>query len=103
MLGMSVGRLWCFLAGLGDRTYGVATALPWGVDFGDGVRRHPTQLYDIVVLGLMASFFLLRMRRPWGNGRMFRWFMLGYLGWRFGVEFIKPREILGIWLSAVQV
>ena len=38
-----------------DRTYGAETLLPWGVDFGDGVRRHPTQLYEILfvlVLGL---------------------------------------------------
>jgi phosphatidylglycerol---prolipoprotein diacylglyceryl transferase len=24
----------CFLTGLSDKTYGVATQLPWGVDFG---------------------------------------------------------------------
>ena len=25
---------------------GPSRALPWGVDFGDGLRRHPTQLYE---------------------------------------------------------
>jgi len=43
-LGIAIGRIGCFTAGLADDTYGTATTLPWGVDFGDGVRRHPTQL-----------------------------------------------------------
>ena len=36
--GIAVGRLGCFFAGLPDYTYGTPTSLPWGVDFGDGVR-----------------------------------------------------------------
>src|ERR1700691_4975459 len=36
-LGIAIGRIGCFLAGLADDTYGTATTLPWGVDFGDGV------------------------------------------------------------------
>src|ERR1041385_21380 len=45
-VGIAIGRIGCFLTGLPDKTYGAATSLPWGVDFGDGVRRHPTQLYE---------------------------------------------------------
>jgi phosphatidylglycerol:prolipoprotein diacylglycerol transferase len=105
ILGMSIGRIGCFLTGLDDHTYGIATSLPWGVDFGDHIRRHPTQLYDIIILLLMAIIFAIRRRRPWANGRMFRWFFLGYFSWRFAVEFIKPREIrLPILnLSAIQI
>lgn len=103
ILGMAVGRIGCFLTGLDDHTYGVATRLPWGVDFGDGVRRHPTQLYDIVFLMLLAVALGVRSRRGWENGRMFRWFMLAYLAWRFSVEFIKPREIVVAGLSAIQI
>ena len=103
MLGMSIGRIGCFLTGLDDHTCGMATSLPWGVDFGDGIRRHPTQLYDIVVIAMMAMLFLRRGRRPWANGRMFRWFIVGYMGWRFAVEFVKPRETLVAGLSAIQV
>src|SRR5207248_768722 len=40
-LGIAIGRLGCFFTGLSDNTYGIPTALPWGVDFGDGIRRHP--------------------------------------------------------------
>jgi prolipoprotein diacylglyceryltransferase len=104
IFGMSVGRIGCFLTGLEDHTYGVATSLPWGVDFGDGVRRHPTQLYEIGFLVLLAAALIMRRRAwPWENGRMFRWFMLAYLGWRFMVDFIKPREVRFAELSAIQL
>jgi prolipoprotein diacylglyceryltransferase len=103
IVGMSIGRVGCFLTGLDDHTYGVETPLPWGVDFGDGIRRHPTQLYDIVVLILIGLALLIA--KPCGEGRQFRWFMLGYLGWRFLAEFIKPREIRvpALNLSAIQI
>lgn len=52
-VGIAIGRVGCFLTGLSDNTYGIATSLPWGVDFGDGVRRHPTQLYEIAFLLLL--------------------------------------------------
>jgi len=49
-LGIAIGRIGCFLTGLPDNTYGTPTSLPWAVDFGDGIPRHPTQLYEIVFL-----------------------------------------------------
>jgi phosphatidylglycerol:prolipoprotein diacylglycerol transferase len=49
-LGIAIGRVGCFLTGLSDNTYGIPTALPWAVDFGDGIPRHPTQLYEIAFL-----------------------------------------------------
>jgi len=36
-IGVAIGRIGCYLAGLDDFTYGTPTALPWGHDFGDGV------------------------------------------------------------------
>ena len=41
VVGMSIGRVGCFLTGLDDHTCGTWTGLPWAVDFGDG-PRHPT-------------------------------------------------------------
>jgi phosphatidylglycerol---prolipoprotein diacylglyceryl transferase len=89
-VGMCVGRVGCFLAGLGDHTYGVATTLPWGVDFGDGVTRHPTQLYEIAFL--LMQYALIHGRRDAlaRPGDRFRAFMVGYLAFRLLVEFIKP-------------
>jgi len=89
-LGMCIGRIGCFLAGLSDHTYGMPTSLPWGVDFGDGLPRHPTQLYEIAFL--LAQYALLHARRHAFTrpGDRFRAFMIGYLLFRLLVEFIKP-------------
>jgi len=89
--GIVIGRIGCFLAGLHDDTFGVATTLPWGVDFGDGVRRHPTQLYDIAfVLALGAVLVSVRHRLSLEPGLEFKLFLSGYLAWRLGVDTLKP-------------
>lgn len=101
--GMAIGRVGCFLTGLGDRTYGIATNLPWGVDFGDGITRHPTQLYETGFL--LILFVLLRWygHQPRHAGDQFKLFMIAYLSFRLLVDFIKPefRPLLG--LSAIQI
>lgn len=90
-VGLVIGRIGCFLAGLHDDTYGTVTGLPWGVDFGDGLHRHPTQLYEIVFV-LAWSVLLLRLREQWAPvpGLLFKLFLSGYLAWRFAVDGIKP-------------
>jgi prolipoprotein diacylglyceryltransferase len=101
VVGMCLGRVGCFLTGLADHTYGNLTTLPWAVDFGDG-PRHPTQLYEIAFLLLLGLALLLRMRSSTFNGELFRLFMLGYLSFRFAVEFIKPSDKPLAGLSAIQ-
>jgi prolipoprotein diacylglyceryltransferase len=59
-VGVAVGRIGCFFAGLDDFTYGTPTALPWGHDFGDGISRHPVQLYESAA---MAAFAVVRVAR----------------------------------------
>jgi phosphatidylglycerol:prolipoprotein diacylglycerol transferase len=88
--GMAIGRVGCFLTGLTDKTFGDETTLPWGVDFGDGVTRHPTQLYEIGFLILLAIALVLIKKKLSVPGHLFRVFMLGYLSYRFAIEFIKP-------------
>ena len=103
LLGMAIGRVGCFLTGLEDGTQGLATSLPWGVDFGDGIRRHPAPLYEIAFLGALAAFFLWRIRSGRQRGCLFSQFLLAYLAYRFCVEFLKPRLLLpGLPLSAIQ-
>ena len=89
--GTVVGRIGCFLAGLHDGTYGVATALPWGVDFGDGIPRHPTQVYDML-FALAAGAVLWRWRVPLArsSGLAFKLYLASYLAWRLGVDALKP-------------
>jgi phosphatidylglycerol---prolipoprotein diacylglyceryl transferase len=109
--GMMIGRVGCFLTGLQDRTYGTVTALPWGVDFGDGLLRHPTAIYEMWFL--LGLFGLIRWRQGYGcrwpaagrrpSGDTFKFFTLGYLSFRFLVDFIKPEfhPIFGV--SAIQI
>lgn len=88
--GMAIGRIGCFLTGLADRTYGVATRLPWGIDFGDGVARHPTQLYEIAALAAVAILLGSHGRRLSVEGDRFKLFMVTYLALRLVVDFLKP-------------
>jgi len=88
--GIAIGRIGCFLAGLDDHTYGNPSALPWAMDFGDGIPRHPTQLYEIAFLVALA-IGLLRRRRAFDRaGDLFRAFMIAYLLFRLAIDFIKP-------------
>ncbi len=54
MFGLAVGRIGCHLAGLTDGTHGDPSSLPWAVDFGDGIPRHPVNLYEVIFLGSLA-------------------------------------------------
>jgi prolipoprotein diacylglyceryltransferase len=89
-----VGRIGCFLAGLADDTYGTPTKLPWGVDFGDGIARHPTQLYELLFLGLLAFLLNRYNRRSHPEGATFRLFLTAYLAWRLAIDFIKPQPLV---------
>ncbi|MEH7414178.1 prolipoprotein diacylglyceryl transferase family protein [Neobacillus drentensis] len=90
-VGMMIGRFGCFLTGLDDHTYGVPTSWIIGVDFGDGVKRHPTQLYEICFLLLLVVILFYSKRKQVGwEGMLFQLFMLSYLFFRFMIDFIKP-------------
>jgi prolipoprotein diacylglyceryltransferase len=103
-LGIAIGRVGCFLAGLGDHTEGGPTSLPWGVDFGDGIRRHPATLYEIVALGGLAAWVIAWSRQPARReGDLFRGFLAGYAAFRFALEFLKPDDHDWFGLSAIQV
>ena len=104
-IGLAVGRIGCFLTGLADHTYGIPTALPWGVDFGDGIRRHPTQLYEsaFALLLAVAAWGLSRRRPALPAGALFLGFVLAYLLFRVGLETIKPGPFFYFHLDGIQV
>jgi prolipoprotein diacylglyceryltransferase len=89
---IAVGRIGCFLAGLDDMTYGTPTALPWGVDFGDGLPRHPVQLYESLTMAIFLTIFVSLLWQ--GNGAVrqtgFYLFVGVYAAQRFAWEFLKP-------------
>jgi phosphatidylglycerol:prolipoprotein diacylglycerol transferase len=103
LAGMAIGRVGCFLTGLEDATYGTATSLPWGVDFGDGIARHPTQLYEIAALVGIGIALFIRLRKPYPNGYLFRLFMFLYFLMRFSIDMLKPRFDPYLGLSMIQI
>jgi phosphatidylglycerol---prolipoprotein diacylglyceryl transferase len=93
-IGIAVGRVGCLFAGLADDTYGTPTGLPWGVNFGDGIARHPTQAYEILFVTALALALKLLKERPHENGALFRIFMGAYLTWRLFIDFLKPQPLV---------
>lgn len=87
-----IGRIGCFLTGLDDFTYGVETNLPWAIDFGDGIKRHPVQLYESLSMLIFLFILLISypLRSKFWQQQGFYIFILAYAGQRFSWEFIKP-------------
>ena len=101
-VGIAIGRIGCFLTGIEDQTAGIATTLPWGVNFGDGIRRHPTQIYELVFLIALAAAILHVSRRPHASGDLFKIFMVGYFAFRLACDFLKPEIRVFAGLSSIQ-
>jgi prolipoprotein diacylglyceryltransferase len=111
--GVAIGRIGCFLSGLPDRTYGTPTTLAWGVDFGDGTLRHPTQIYEAIVMAAAAILLWRLTRNPGAGARregdVFKLFMVMYFALRLLVDFLKPepRVLLGLgslqWASVMML
>jgi prolipoprotein diacylglyceryltransferase len=95
-IGIAVGRWGCFFAGLPDYTYGTPTNLPWGVDFGDGIARHPVQLYESASMIALLVVYLRGIAR--GSAiflhQGFYLFVAWYALQRFVWEFFKPYPTL---------
>ena len=91
-VGIVVGRWGCLFAGLPDHTYGVPTPLPWAVDLGDGIGRHPVEIYESLAMlfFLLVYVAALALRRRWATCRSF-YVLAGWYGaQRFAWEFLKP-------------
>jgi phosphatidylglycerol:prolipoprotein diacylglycerol transferase len=101
-VGLAIGRVGCFLTGTDDHTTGLATSLPWGVNFGDGVPRHPTQLYEIGFVLLLAAFLLAVSLRAHREGELFKLFMIGYFSFRLYADSLRPEVRVLAGLSSIQ-
>jgi prolipoprotein diacylglyceryltransferase len=117
---IAIGRIGCLLTGVADDTSGTPTSLPWGMDLGDGVRRHPTQIYEMVVLAAMVVPLWRLARRTMAvaattgvdaapaqstvlrEGDAFKAFMVAYLGLRLLVDFLKPYPAVFLGLGVLQ-
>ena len=90
--GVAMGRWGCLFAGLPDRTYGVPARLPWAVDLGDGIGRHPVQVYESLAMAAFLALYIwgLAKRAPWAMRRGFYALCIWYGAQRFAWEFLKP-------------
>jgi phosphatidylglycerol:prolipoprotein diacylglycerol transferase len=91
-VGIAVGRLGCFFAGLPDYTFGTPTDVPWAVNLGDGIGRHPVQLYESAAMAVFLRVYLhARINSAnWARHHAFHAMIIFYAGQRFLWEFLKP-------------
>ncbi|MGE4339867.1 MAG: prolipoprotein diacylglyceryl transferase [Pigmentiphaga sp.] len=97
-LGLAAGRMGNFING---ELWGRVTDAPWGMVFPaarDGLARHPSQLYQFALEGLLLFAIVWWMaRRPRRLGMVSGTFLLGYGVLRFIAEFTRePDNFLGL-------
>jgi phosphatidylglycerol:prolipoprotein diacylglycerol transferase len=110
-LGLFFGRCANFVNG---ELWGAPTDLAWGVVFGGSagtVARHPSQLYEAVLEGLVIFVVLLILSRKVParpQGTFLGLFMVMYGVFRFLIEFVREPDaqlgyLWGGWLTMGQV
>lgn len=99
-VGMAIGRIGCFLTGC---CYGVETTLPWGVNFGDGILRHPTQIYEIIFDIFLVLYLIKRKNGELQPGQLFKIFLTWYMSFRFLLEFIRTETVVFLGFTSFQL
>jgi phosphatidylglycerol:prolipoprotein diacylglycerol transferase len=93
--GLFLGRLANFV---NAELWGAPTALPWGIVFPNagGVPRHPSQLYEAalegILLFLILGYMFWKTRARYQPGRLVGAFILVYGISRFLVEFVREPD-----------
>ena len=96
-LGLAAGRLGNFI---NAELWGRAASVPWATVFPtvNRVPRHPSQLYEFALEGVVLFVVLWwYAAKPRPRGAVSAWFLIGYGGFRFAVEFTRePDSFLGL-------
>jgi phosphatidylglycerol:prolipoprotein diacylglycerol transferase len=105
-LGLGAGRLGNFING---ELWGRVTDVPWAMVFPDpragGLPRHPSQLYEMLLEGVVLFIILwVYARRPRPTMAVSGLFLLGYSTFRFLIEFVRTPDaqlgfLAGGWLT----
>lgn len=96
-IGLAIGRLGNFING---ELFGRPTTLPWAVNFGDGIARHPSQLYEAAKNIIIFSTLWLIKDKTFPTGFRFWLFVTMYGCLRFTIEFVRePDPQLGFFLQ----
>ena len=98
-VGIAIGRIGCYFRGC---CYGVATKSLFGTDFGDGVLRHPTQLYEFVFHSAAFIIMMIIYKKVKTPGILFKIYAVSYFTYRFFSEFIRIENKYLFNLSAYQ-
>ena len=89
-IGLGLGRIANFMNG---ELYGRATTLPWAVDFGDGIFRHPSQLYESAKnFFIFGMLWFLNNKEGLRKGTIFWTFVMMYGTLRFFIEFVRQPD-----------
>ncbi len=107
-IGLGLGRLGNFING---ELYGRHTDVPWGMVFpaGGPMLRHPSQLYEFFLEGIVLFIILWRCRKIgekgytyWPKGTLLALFLICYGFFRIIVEFFRePDAQLGFLFANV--
>jgi phosphatidylglycerol:prolipoprotein diacylglycerol transferase len=96
-LGLGAGRVGNFING---ELWGRPSDVPWAMVFPqvDGLARHPSQLYEFLLEGLLLFVLVWFYSRRWRPlGAVSGLFLIGYGTLRFLVEFTRePDSFLGL-------
>lgn len=103
ILGIFIGRIGCFLSGINEFTYGKVTTFFMGMNLGDGLKRHPIALYELLFLVVLFLFLWKLKRTNLIQGMLFQYFMICYFTFRFFIEFLKPNLFFTLGLSSIQI
>ncbi len=91
--GLFFGRIGNFI---GQELWGRETTVPWGVIFPNddlGLVRHPSQLYEAFLEGLVILLVLTwYARKPRPTGAVCSLFLILYGLFRFSVEFVREPD-----------
>jgi phosphatidylglycerol:prolipoprotein diacylglycerol transferase len=102
-IGIAFGRIGCFFTGC---CYGKATQSDWfGVNFGDGILRHPTQIYEALFSLIQFFVFIVILKKRGSDlkqGVLFDFYLLSYFVFRFFLEFIKEENQIYLSLTIFQ-
>ena len=109
-IGLGAGRIGNFING---ELWGRVSDLPWAVVFADpragGIPRHPSQLYEAFLEGLVLFIILwIYSSKPRPTMSVSGLFLLGYGTFRFAVEFTRMPDahigfIAGDWMTMGQL
>ncbi len=89
-LALALGRIANFI---NAELVGRVTNVPWAVDFGDKVGRHPSQLYESLKNFILLFIMLYTNRiKKLKRGFLFWLFVLLYGSFRFIIEFFREPD-----------